>query len=482
MVLLGVVGGGLAQAPHANDSGFRVVEIDLRLTLQPDLGLIREEVDLRVAGNGVSRLSFRLNDGLIVERSRIDRGAVEHRKGDEGLVVEIDPPLDGERVLSLLVTGRPRRGAEDLVTERWAVLGGDDLWYPHRPESLHGATVRVEAPAGWTVVGPGRPSGDVSRVWSASLPVRALAVAAAPGLALSRSDLPGTDLRVAAPPGVEARSVTGVLSDPMAWLSGALAPYPFDGFNLALVPGNPFHARGSGVAIVPAESPLLGRQDGAALLAGQWFGERLAGNGSWIRAFEAWQAVTYTRDRSLPLPTEIAALRDGYFEIAAGRDVPLSRVTPASPDEVVRGKGSAAPDMIRLIVGDRRFYGAIRDLFALPPGPPRSLEEVRATFEARAGNPLVRAFSEWFDRRGVPRIEAEFETHQVSDDAWEVRLTLTQRNGVWLLPVDVAFVGLEREHRETVRIEDETTRVSYTLPFEPRRLVLDPLHRLFLEP
>lgn len=471
----------LASIAGAADGDARVLHTDIHLSLDPDRGLIRQDVELQLAGSGSMRLSFALSDDLVVERSRADRGIVEHRRGEDRLVLLLDPPLDGERVVSMTITGRPQRGSDDLVTDRWAVLGADDLWYPVLPGSLATARIRVEAPEGWAVLGPGRPSGEGTD-WNASRPVRGLALAAAPALALTSARLPGTEFRLLAPEGVSAADLAESFRDPMAWFSGALAPYGFDGFNLALVPGFHHHMRGSGVVVAPASTPRNTRQDAAALLAGQWFGERLAGSGTWIRAFEAWQAVTYARDRSLPLPTEIAELRDRYLELPASRDVPLSRTTPASPDAVVRGKGSAAPDMIRLIVGNRRFFRALEDLFAGDPGPPLAIERFRAAFEARAGNPLVRAFSEWFDRRGLPRLTAELETRPVSDDTWNARLTLTQRDGVWLLPVEVAFVGLDREHRETIRVENETTTVEYALPFEPARVEIDPLHRLFLRP
>ena len=77
---------------------------------------------------------------------------------------------------------------------------------------------------------------------------------------------------------------------------------------------------------------------------------------------------------------------------------------------------------------------------------------------------------------------SEMVVQRISDDAWNVELVLGQGPGVWLLPVEVVFVGVDREHRETIRIEDETTRVEYTLPFRPERLEIDPLNRLFLRP
>lgn len=436
------------------DTNPRISRTDVRLSLDPERGLIHETVRLRIEGSGVSRLTFRIGSGLIVERSTVDFGVVEHRTAGTGVELVLDPAIEGTRTVTLVITGRPRRGGEDLVTREWVVLGAEDDWYPRHPGSWGEARVRIECPETWVAVAPGqRLPVDLPGVWEwrTRKPVRTLAVAAAPGLVLSESTAVRTRLRLAAlPGGPTAEQLARRLADPLAWMSGALAPYPFDGFNVVLLPGIPGRAQAGGMLVVPDGTPVGTRQDASTLLSGQWFGEWLAGDGIWMEAFASWQSVVYARDRSEPLPEEIADLRSRYLRMSRSRDVPLSRATPGTPPEVVRGKGSAAPDMVRHIVGERRFQQAIQDLFSVPPGPPMTLREVRAVFEARAGNPLVRAFSEWFDRRGAPRLEIDLRATPSATGGVRADVRILQLQGVYQLPVEVVFLGVGQEHRETI--------------------------------
>jgi hypothetical protein len=314
--------------------------------------------------------------------------------------------------------------------------------------------------------------------WASSKPLRRLAVAAAPGLALSEGKVVTTPLLVASRDPDRAAALARVLSDPLAWFSGALAPYGFDELNVVFLDGLEGRSWAGGMAVVPAGTPLEGPSEGADLLAGHWFGERLAGDGRWIEAFAAWEAVTYCRDRSLPLPSEIARLREAFFALDHG-DLPLALADRKAPDEIVRGKGSAVPEMVRLVVGDRAFFQAITDLFENPGPQPMSLERLREVFEKRAGRTLDRTFSDWFDRPGAPQFDTELRVRPASGGGWRADLTLRQRRGAYALPLEVVFHGPGQSHRETVDVSAETTAVFYVLPFEPARVEVDPLGKLY---
>ena len=462
----------------------RVSAIEIQLSFDPETGLIEEQATLEIVGENLVSLDFRINEGLTVERSTADTGFVEHRKAGGELVVTLDPPLSGRRRLTFRITGRPRRGNRDLVAEERVLLGPRDRWYPVLENTWAKARVAVRTPPGWTAVAPGTPQRGtdpgVSR-WRAARPVRSLAVAAAPRLSIGEGSAVRIPVRISAPDGVaDPLEVADSLSSPMAWFSAALAPYPFDGFNLVLLPDLSYRVQASGMVVAPVDTVLAGPADGADLLAGQWFGERVAGDGPWIEAFAAWEATVYARDRALDLPGEIARLRAEYFELPASRDVPLSSAGLLTSSAVLRGKGSAAPDMIRLTVGDRRFYRAVQELFQAPISPPLSLQEIRAVFEKHAGATLLRSFGDWFDRSGFPEFEGSLRTMPASSGDWRADLTLVQLRGIYDLPVEVVFRGPGQRHREVIRVDGETTSVFYILPFRPVRVEIDPLEKLFL--
>lgn len=461
----------------------RVTRLAIDLRLEPDTGLLRETASVTVTGRGVASLSFRLRESLVVERLRAASGSIEYQKAGDEVRVLLDPALDGERTLTFEISGRPRRGDRDLVNASWAALDATDLWYPTLDVVWADCEVRIRAPKGWVAVGPGsRPRGapEGSWVWKANRPVRSVAVGAAPDLALGESIAVGLPIRTASPAGgpVPAK-VAATLSGSLAWFADALAPFPFDGMNVVFLPGLFSRFQGSGVVVAPLGTPLGNASDGADLVAGQWYGERIAGDGAWIDAFAAWHATVFARDRGMPLPSELVRLREAYLALPSSMDVAIARADRTSPAEVLRGKGSVAPEMIRLWIGDSPFFEAVRDLFDLPVGPPVSLREIRSLFEKRASRNLTRPFSDWFERSGAPEFEARLRTMPSATGGFRVDVTLRQKRGDYLLPVELLFLGPGKEHREILEIDQATTTRFFVVDFEPARLELDPLGKIF---
>ena len=460
----------------------RVTRIEIDLRLDPEREVIHEVISLTITGKELSSLRFSIHEGLTVERSRVSTGVIDHRKTGENLWVDLDPPLNGPRRVTFTISGRPGGAGGSLVGPHWAVLNPADNWYPRIPFTWAETRVRVHAPERWLAVAPGGPVSEGSGglwEWRSSKPVRTVAVAAAP-LQLDEAVALRSPIRVASPEGAhDAEAIARILSDPLAWFSGALAPYSFDGFNLVFIPGFRGRVRAGGMMVVPSDTPVGNSSDGADLLAGQWFGELLAGEGGWMEAFAAWEATVYSKDRALPLPSDIVRLRSAYFSLPARKDVALSRADHTAPAEVLRGKGSAAPDMIRLVVGNRSFFGGVTQLFDTAVAPPVTLRDVRLVFEKQAGRTLLQPFSDWFDRTGVPEFEAKLGTFQASQGGWRADLKLAQTRDLYTLPVEVVFLGPGESHREVIEVSEENTSVYYTLPFKPVRVEVDPADKIF---
>ncbi|ANM31494.1 hypothetical protein ABI59_20885 [Acidobacteria bacterium Mor1] len=461
----------------------RIASIEIDFEFDPARGSIREQVDLVVESAETRELRLRIDPNLTVERSWTSQGSVEHRKAGQEVVLQLDPPISGRRKVSLTLSGRPRRGSKPLVSDQGVVLSPDDHWYPTLGPTWAVSDVRVKVPEGWVAVAPGAPvaeTPDGAFRFRSRKPVRGLALVAGPDLQLTSCRVVREQARIVGPDlGERADEICRHLADPMSWMAGSLSPYPFDGFNLVLLPGLESRIEAGGMVVESDRFPLDGPQDAADLLAGQWFGQRIAGDGPWMRSFAAWQAAVYARDRAKPVGTDIGRLRAAYLAMSPGNDVPLARADEETPEPVLRGKGSAAPDMIRLTVGDRKFFRAVQDLFRMPISPPLSLQGLQGVFEQRAGMSLERAFADWFERRGALEIESVLRTLQTPRGEWRIDLTLSQRGQPYQVPVDVVFHGLEQQHREVISLDERQATLVYFLPFEPKRVEIDPLRRLF---
>ena len=459
-----------------------VSKIDLDVTLDPSAGTLEETVKLVVSGKGTVHVVFTIDEGLSVKTSRTGDGTVDHRQAGSELIVDLDPPLNGPRTLTFTIGGRPRGGTETEIDSTRAVLAPSSAWYPQLRHMWATTALTVRVPAGWTAIAPGTPTRESAPEafrFTTTRPVRSIAVAAAPGLRIVLASIVAVPFRLATTASIAPLAAAAQKLGPaMAWLSGALAPYPFDGFALVLLPGYSGRVQASGLLIVGSSVPLATDADGADLIAGQWFGEALGGDGAWIEAFAAWEACVFARDRSLPLPGDITRLRAGYFRLLSG-DVALGSAPATAPAEVLRGKGSAAPDMVRLVAGDRAMFDAVRELFAAPSGPPRSLLNVKETIEKHALRPLDRVFGDWFSRAGAPEFESEVHSYPASGGGFRADVAVTRKRGAYALPVYIVIYGAGEEHRETIEVAEPATIVIYILPFAPRRVEVDPRHRIF---
>lgn len=470
------------QGPAGVAIDVRASSIEIDATLDPERGTIDEIVSIRVDAKGLSRLAFRLDENLVVRSVKASAGYAEFHQAGSRVTVDLDRPIDGSRGVTFRIAGVPRAKTETEIGPRRAVLAPSSAWYPELAGVWATGSVTLRIPSGWGAVASGSPDGRMAPGVARFIfkrPVRSIAAAAAPGLGIADASIVEVPFHLAhVAAGPTAKTAASRLAPAMAWLSGALAPYPFESFSLVLLPGYEGRVRGSGLLVAPAAVPMATDADGADLLAGQWFGESLAGDGAWIEAFAAWEAVVFARDRGLPVPAEIARLREEYFRLLSG-DVALASAAWTAPDAVLRGKGSAAPDMVRLVAGDRATFDAVRELFRRPIGPPVSLEDVTATIAKQAGRPLDRVVTDWFKRAGAPAIEGVLRTIPASNGGYRADVTFRQTRGAYALPVEIVLYGPGEEHRETVEIDGETTSVFYVLPFEAKRLEIDPLDRIF---
>ena len=481
---IAALGGALALPALAASPEIAAARIEVRL--DPEAGELAELAGLRIRGDQMGLLRFAIDPCLTFEtvRSSSPETSVEGRKIGGAIEVRLDPPVSGEITLTFRISGRPKCGAAGTLGAAGVALGSTDGWYPSLPGAIAEVDLALTAPADWAVLATGAPSGAADsagvRRFRSTVPVAGIAFAGAPGLLVSEAPLVRERLRVAGPPGAaDGRTLAPLFADPFAWLSAALAPYPFDGVNLVFLPGLDRRVLGSGLVAVPARTEIVGPEDAADLLSGQWFGERVIGDGAWMEALAAWQAVTYAQDRGRPLPREIQRLREEYLTLDSSREASLAAPAEGAREAVVRGRGSAAPDMVRLATGDRQWLAAVRAMAERPVGSAATLDDLRRAAAGVSGR-TPEAFREWFERAGIPRLRVTFRTAPAGSGGYRADVRIDQPGLVFHLPVDLAFYGRDGgERRETVELTGDTTAVYYLMDFEPLRLEVDPLGRLF---
>ncbi|MEV5238272.1 M1 family metallopeptidase [Streptomyces cinnamoneus] len=387
--------------PGLGNDGYHVRHYGLTLDYEP--------ADNRLSGTAVitaraeQRLSaFNLDlKGLTVRSARVDGEPVRtSRKGSE-LTVELNKPVDRNRTFETTVVydGKPQTVEDaDGSTEGWvrtehgAVgLGepaGSMAWFPgnHHPSDKATYDIAVTVPAGLTAVANGElqrteakgPEGArrTTFTWHTGEPMASYLASVAVGrfeVTTSRT-AKGLPVYIAAHPGEAeaAARVAKALPGILDWESGLFGPYPFSstgavidrnprvGYELETQPKPYFHA-------APTDKLVVHE------LAHQWFGNSLT-PGRWsdmwlsegFAQYTEWMWEEKNGGRS------VRQIFDDYYD---GKD-PESKgadgetiwdFPPAGPSAEtvsglpVYGRGAMVLHKLREKLGDREFFGLVRD-------------------------------------------------------------------------------------------------------------------------
>jgi len=426
---------------------------------------------------GVVRLRFRrprtgahvslaLDDAMRVRTVRLDGRPASFTQRHDALLIQLDAETDTSTI-EIRYGGVPRdglyareaAGQRVVYTDGWPQRGAGWLPAVHHPADPALFALAVEVPAGWEVVGSGTP-GPVTdapggyRRW----PFRLARAAPAYTFAFAVADFAFVDdasgtvpVRHALLAADSARA--GLLARVPAaldTLSALLGPYPYGTFTTVEVPldydgmedaGAPFLRAGLYTAAAGRTLEEVAFHEAAH----QWTGNRF-GPADWRDLWLAEGAATY-------LTTVVYERLDGA-PAAREHRVAMSRLPdddarrallPArlgNPSDAlsgtVYGKGGSVFHLLRLKLGDRAFYSALRTLTR--QARPTTTAAFRAALERASGQDLSPFFAYWVSGTNIPTLTTAWDegtrtlTWRVTGDAGTLRglpfeLRFRQREG-----------------------------------------------------
>jgi aminopeptidase N len=318
-------------------------------------------------------------------------------------------------------------GQRVVFTDGWPQRGAGWLPAVHHPADPAALALAVEVPAGWEVAAAGVPEGVTPvpggyRRWRFTLgqdaPAYTFAFAAADFAVVEDSSggVPVRHVLLAADSAQGGRlaRVPAVLDT----LAALLGPYPYRAFATVEVP---LGFAGMENAAAPFLQAALYRGSGGGLEAvaiheavHQWMGNRL-GPADWRDLWLAEGAATY-------LTTVVYERLDGP-DVARRQRVDMARMgdrdarrplfrprldRPADAlSTTVYNKGGAVFHLLRLKLGDRAFYDALRTLVAR--GRPTSTARFRRTLEAASGQDLGPIFRYWVRGTDIPALRTTWD-------------------------------------------------------------------------
>ena len=395
----------------------------------------------------LAALRLGLDDALRVRAVRVEGRPVAYAREGDALVV----PLAGTgrvSVISVSYSGRPSAGlyAAEAAGQRVVFTDGwpdrTAGWLPavHHPSDPFALDLTVVVPAAFGVVASGETTLDTvvagQRTVRATLPAGAPAYTAA--FAVGRfvtvedtsGSVPVRHALLAADAGQAGR--LGRVSAALDTLAGLLGPYPFATFATAEVP---LVYAGMENAAVPFLQAALYRQTAAGRnpveevavheLVHQWWGNRVA-PADWRDLWLAEGPATYLTAETLgrldggdAQVRQLALLvRETAPADARRRLVPDALGRPEDAlSPTVYSKGAAVLHVLRLTVGERAFWRALRDVQAGPQTV--STAGFQAAFERASGRDLGALFAFWVFGTDLPRLATRWDegTQTLS---WEV--------------------------------------------------------------
>ncbi|MBK5275197.1 MAG: M1 family peptidase [Desulfuromonadales bacterium] len=391
----------------------------------------------------------------------------------------------------------PTYGVNGSISTLGTFLGEGAGWYPATSGTPRHRTVRITAPAGIEALTAGR---RVSRVtvggfshssWEESRPVGGLTLCAGP-YRIEERRVAGVDLYTYFYPDNASLSsrYLAAAARYIALYSDLFGPYPFEKFAVVenFLPtgyGFPsFTLLGSSIIRLPFIIDTSFPHE----IAHSWWGNAIQvdqSEGNWSEAL-----VTYLADYLLKERRSSAEGRDYRMQILtdyAGlvtpdNDFPLSgfisRIDPASR-AIGYGKGAMIFHMIRSEIGDRAFFGALREICRERLYRSASWSDFVRAFSRSSGRDLSSFMKQWLTRTGGPRLALSKVTRRREGPDWTVSGTVMQSPPLYALLLQLRLETDGQPVRELLQVTGGMTAFTISSPSEPRQLSLDPDSEVF---
>ncbi|MEN2282269.1 M1 family aminopeptidase [Algoriphagus sp. SE2] len=146
-------------------------------------------------------------------------------------------------------------------------------------------------------------------------------------------------------------------------------------------------------------------------------------------------------------------------------------------------KGSWILHMLRGVVGTENFWKGIRNYYTKYQNLNSTTTDFRIEMEAASGMNLERFFDQWLYKSGALKIYGDWGYNKKSQ---ELRITLDQvqkDRSLFEMPIQVAIYepGKSAPTIETVIIKSQSDSFTFSLDYEPERIILDPESWVLME-
>ncbi|UCH21862.1 MAG: M1 family peptidase [Deltaproteobacteria bacterium] len=396
----------------------------------------------------------------------------------------------------------PGYGVTATISEKGTLLLSGASWYPEIVQSRSTYLLQVDAPAGIISVTAGRSLGQQTQngitasTWEIHYPTRGLSLSAAQYIVQEK-----TVGRIVAATYFFPESqylAAGYLEATAQYLElyeNLFGPYPFSKF--AVVEN--FFPTGCGFSSYTLlgsrvlRLPFIVRTSLGHEIAHCWWGNGVYvdyAKGNWSEGLTTYVADYLFREREsaeAALEYRRQILRNYATLVRPEIDFPLrsfeSRYSPSSKT-IGYDKAAMVFHMLRVMLGEEAFWGALKDLYRERLFQVVSWRDIQKAFERRGKLPLQKFFNQWVAQAGAPYLTFKEVSSQGTGDWWQVRGQIIQKRPYYRLKADLLLETDGQKIMKTISLAGKVTAFEVNCNSKPARLSLDPNVNIFrrLEP
>jgi aminopeptidase N len=270
------------------------------------------------------------------------------------------------------------------------------------------------------------------------------------------------------------------------FLTSTVGPYPYE--KLALVESSTqFGGMENSSNIFFDENAYdgSGKLEGTVAheIAHQWFGDSVT-ESDWHHLWLSEGFATYFgalfyehadgRERFLEV---MRGARDRYMKDAGSVARPV--IDPSVTDlfkllnRNSYEKGAWVLHMLRHVVGDEKFFEAVRDYYRQNRDRNALTDDFRRASELRSGRQLEWFFREWLYEPGFPAYEAVWHWDERSKSL-RLRVRQTQKGAPFRMPLDVELRAGGEARRMKIDVNERESAFDLKLDAKPDSVALDP--------
>jgi hypothetical protein len=171
-------------------------------------------------------------------------------------------------------------------------------------------------------------------------------------------------------------------------------------------------------------------------------------------------------------------IKDAYTEALTIEQPPViqaARLEDYSPEfwALTAGKGAAVFHMLRLVLGDEKFFGTLKAFLQQNAGKAVNTESFRRAAEQAAGQDMGYFFIQWIESSGAPEFKLEYTTFRTAK-GFRIVGKVLQDLDTFRMPAELRVETEGNPETRVVEVSGTSSEFAVETFGKPVRMVLDP--------